>query len=108
MGQIETEDSSHIAKSSEHRCPHGNRRAVYSFDRTSEKLLCVQCAILYPSVFRRSLAISVIVGSLLILINQGDVLLRGSITSLVILKMCLTYMVPFCVSTISALSANRV
>lgn len=70
--------------------------------------MCVECAILYPPVFRRSLTISVIVGSLLTFINQGDILIRGSITALVVLKICLTYIVPFCVSTVSALAANRV
>ncbi len=108
MGQIETEGSSHSTERLQSRCPHTQRRTRYSIDRLSERLLCAQCAILYPPVFRRSLMLSVIVGSLLTFINQGDILLRGSITALVVLKICLTYIVPFCVSTVSALAANRV
>lgn len=102
------EGSSHSIGAAESRCPHVKRRASYSFDRASERHLCAQCAILYLPVFRRSLAMSVVVGSILTLINQGDVLLRGSITVLVVLKICLTYLVPFCVSTMSALAASRV
>ncbi len=90
------------------RCHHTKRHVWYTFDRASGRLLCTQCAIFYPPVFRRSLAISVVVGSMLTIINQGDVLLRGSITALVVVKICLTYMVPLCVATISALAANRV
>ncbi len=108
MGYIETESSLQLTERRQSRCRHTKRRPLYSFDRASERLLCAQCAMLYPPVFRRSLAISVIVGSLLTCINQGDILIRGSITTLVVVKICLTYMVPFCVSTVSALAANRV
>jgi hypothetical protein len=47
------------------------------------------------------------VGTVLFLINQADVVLRGLVTPLVIFKIALTYMVPFSVSTYSALAVNR-
>lgn len=108
MVHIETEGTSHSSKHSPNCCHHSERRALYRFGRESDTLLCVQCAIVYRPVLRRSLEISVIVGSLLTIINQGDVLMRGAITALVVLKICLTYMVPFCVATYSALAANHV
>ncbi len=47
------------------------------------------------------------VGTILMVINQGDVLLSGHLTVLVACKIVLTYTVPFSVSTYSALAANR-
>ena len=52
--------------------------------------------------------VSVVVGTILTIINQGDVLLAGAITPLVVAKILLTYAVPYSVSTFSALLANRV
>lgn len=45
---------------------------------------------------------SLIVGSLLNLINQGDALFGTR--SVDVFKLCLTYMVPYCVATYSATS----
>jgi hypothetical protein len=89
-------------------CRHTRRAQVYRFGPESGMRLCAQCAMFYRPVLRRSIAMAVVVGSLLTLINQGDVLLHGHATTFVVLKICLTYVVPFCVSTISALAANHV
>lgn len=51
---------------------------------------------------RRSLAVALIVGTILNLINQGDVLLGTA--KLNLLKLVLTYAVPYCVSTYGAVS----
>jgi hypothetical protein len=51
--------------------------------------------------------VALLVGTVLFLINQSDVVLRGELTTLVVAKIGLTYMVPFSVSTYSALAANR-
>lgn len=49
--------------------------------------------------YRRAVIVSVVVGTLLTLINQGDVLIAARID---VLKAVLTYLVPFCVSVYSA------
>lgn len=54
-------------------------------------------------VLRRSLGVSVIVGTILTAINQGDVILAGEQPT--IWKVVLTYIVPFCVATYGAYSA---
>jgi len=54
---------------------------------------------------KRALTISLIVGTLLIAINQGDFILAGQVPNL--WKAGLTYIVPFCVSLFSALSAQK-
>lgn len=54
-------------------------------------------------VLKRSLVISIIVGTILIAINQGDAILAGEMP--VIWKIVLTYIVPFCVATYGAYSA---
>ncbi len=48
----------------------------------------------------RALKISLIVGTLLTIINQGDMVLAGMMPPL--WKIILTYMVPFCVSSYSS------
>ena len=54
-------------------------------------------------VLKRSLAVSVVVGTILTAINQGDAILGGEIP--VLWKVVLTYMVPFAVATYGAYSA---
>ena len=50
--------------------------------------------------FTRALKISLIIGTLLTIINQGDMILAGILPPL--WKIILTYMVPFCVSSYSS------
>ncbi len=53
---------------------------------------------------RRAVIVAVVVGTILLAINQGDrILADGSVD---VAKMLLTYMVPFCVSMYSAISAT--
>lgn len=56
---------------------------------------------------RRSILIALCVGSTLILLNQGDVLLAGTITPRVLAKVLVTPCVPFCVSLYGAYAAYR-
>ena len=54
---------------------------------------------------RSAMIVALVVGSLLNLINQGDVLLQD--LPIDWLKLGLTYCVPFCVALYGAYSANR-
>ena len=56
-------------------------------------------------VVRRALKYAVIVGSILIAINHGDALLRGDVGPGRLLRMGLTVMVPYIVSTLSSVGA---
>jgi len=60
-----------------------------------------------PAVVRRALRYAVIVGAILIAINHGDAILRGDVTVGRLLRMLLTSMVPYCVSTASSVEARR-
>lgn len=53
-------------------------------------------------IHRRSLVVALIVGTILNLINQGDVLLHGGAFNWT--KLTLTFVVPYCVATYGALS----
>ncbi len=53
---------------------------------------------------RRSLIVAIIVGTLVNLINQGDVLFGYA--DLNLMKLILTYLVPYCVATYGAVSAR--
>jgi urea transporter len=61
----------------------------------------------YPPLLRRSLTIASIVGTVLMVINQGDVLLAGTWSPALLWKVPLTYAVPFIVATWGALGASR-
>ena len=89
-------------------CGHRLRARPYRFRRDIDDPLCVVCAMLYRPVLRRAVYLALVVGTILTIINQGDVLLAGEITPLVIAKIFLTYLVPYSVSTFSVLSANRI
>lgn len=58
-------------------------------------------------IVRRSLRVAAVVGSLLVAINYADRLLAGSVNGFDILKMTLTYCVPYCVSTYASVAAVR-
>ena len=58
---------------------------------------CLYAAVVYAAV----------VGPILIFINHGDELLAGQISKSMLLKMGLTMMVPYLVSTFSSVAAMR-
>jgi hypothetical protein len=70
-------------------------------------LRCWRHAVFYGPVFRRALQVAAVVGTILFAINQLNVVLSGGVTPFVVLKIALTYLVPFLVSTYSALEINR-
>ena len=57
---------------------------------------------LRPSVVKRALKYALIVGFILIAINHGDAIFSGQVTQGRLLKMLLTVMVPYVVSTLSS------
>ena len=60
---------------------------------------------LEPDVVRRSIRYAIIVGIVLIAINHGDTILSGKIGVSHILKMALTVLVPYAVSTAASVGA---
>ena len=60
-----------------------------------------------PHNLRRTVGIALVVGTILFVINQLDVVLRGDATALVWFKIGLTYVVPFCVSNYGILVATK-
>ena len=63
--------------------------------------------VLHPPHLRRTLIITLVVGTLLFCINQLDVILRGDATTVVWAKAAVTYLVPFGVSNAGVLVAAR-
>jgi len=51
--------------------------------------------------------VGLVVGTLLVLINQGDALLRGQITPASLARIALTYCVPYAVATYASVMAIR-
>lgn len=90
-------------------CECCGQRARFAFVAATEErhLRCARHAIVYAPVFRRALRVALTVGTLLFLINQADVVLGGQLTTGVAVKGVLTYLVPFSVSTYSALQINH-
>ena len=68
---------------------------------------CLRCALCYWPMLRRSTVTAVVVGTILVAINQGAVLVEGTLGSRLLWQIPLTYVVPFCVATWGALSNSR-
>ena len=58
-------------------------------------------------MLRRSAATALAVGTILVAINQGAVLVEGAFGPRLLWQIPLTYAVPFCVATWGALSNSR-
>jgi len=53
-------------------------------------------------VLRRNLLVALVVGSILSLVNQVDLVLRGELTLGLLVKVAFNYLVPFIVASIGA------
>jgi hypothetical protein len=69
---------------------------------------CLACAVRSRPLLRRSTLIALVVGSVLVVINQGDALVAGRWDTTLVWKVPLTYLVPFVVATWGALINSRV
>ena len=63
--------------------------------------------VLRRATLRRTIPITVFVGTMLSLINQADVVAAGAVTTTTWLRVGANYVVPFCVSSAGFLSACR-
>ena len=79
-------------------------RPAYSLDGQRR---CLRCAVRYRPLLRRSSLTALVVGTVLVAINQGTVLWQGVFPVDLFWKIPLTYSVPFCVATWGALSNSR-
>ena len=61
----------------------------------------------HPQVVRRALKYAVIVGAILTTINHGDALLAGDFSTSRLLRIGLTVLVPYVVSTLSSVEAMK-
>jgi hypothetical protein len=95
-------------QSSDPTCERCSRPASYHFGSRDESAnRCLRHAVVYAPVVKRALRVALVVGTVLFVINQADIVLRGDLSTGVALKIGLTYLVPFSVSTYSALQINR-
>lgn len=62
---------------------------------------------LEKSVALRALRIAIVVGIVLAALNHGDRILAGTLDGSTLLKITLTFLVPYCVSTYSSVLAVR-
>ncbi|HSH40166.1 MAG TPA: nitrate/nitrite transporter NrtS [Chthoniobacterales bacterium] len=60
-----------------------------------------------PSVVRRATMTAIVVGVILVAINHGPAIVNGQVTAGRIVQMCLTFAVPYLVSTTSSVAAAR-
>jgi hypothetical protein len=61
----------------------------------------------HPATLRRTVSISIAVGTVFFFMNQLPAILAGQVTVVVALKTALTYLVPFCTSNYGILAASR-
>ena len=60
-----------------------------------------------PKVVKRAIKYALIVGAVLVSINHGEAILQGDVPVSRLLRIALTVVVPYVVSTASAVSAIR-
>jgi hypothetical protein len=58
------------------------------------------------SIVKRACISALVVGTVLILINHGDAILRGDMDTLRLIRIVLTVVVPYLVSTVSSVSTT--
>jgi hypothetical protein len=58
-------------------------------------------------MLRRSALTAAVVGTILVVVNQGAILLSGTVPASLLWQVPLTYAVPLCVATWGALGASR-
>lgn len=68
---------------------------------------CLRCALRFRPMLKRSLAVCLVVGTLLTAINQGNFILSGEFQPAMAWKIPMTYAVPFIVATIGGLLNAR-
>ncbi len=79
-------------------------RPAYMIDGTSR---CLRCTLLHKPLLRRSSLTALVVGTILVAINQGALLAGGQFPPELAWKLPMTYSVPFCVATWGALTNSR-
>ena len=72
------------------------------------RALCLHCMLMQRTLIRRSILTALVVGTILTGINQGTVLFSDHVPAALAWKVPLTYCVPFCVATFSALLNTRI
>lgn len=80
----------------------GAARIVLPVDLRATLATCRQ-----PSNLRRTVTIALVVGCILSIINQADVIVHGDATGATVLKICLNFVVPFIVSNLGVLAGDR-
>lgn len=84
-------------------CDRCLRTARFRFVRGGGALRCWRHAFAFGQLVRTAFFTALVVGSVLTLINQGDLLLRGEFRGAMAWKIPLTYCVPYSVVTFSGL-----
>ena len=68
---------------------------------------CLRCALRHGPMLKRSGIAALCVGTILTVLNQGDLILAGNWSNAMYWKIPLTYCVPFMVATYGALTTSR-
>lgn len=78
-----------------------------SASATGSTIKCLFCSLLHGPMLKRSGIAALVVGTVLTLLNQGDLILSGQWNSAFYWKIPLTYCVPFVVASYGALMNSR-
>jgi hypothetical protein len=73
---------------------------IWSTWRQARSVVC------HPPHLRKTISVALIVGTILLAINQLDVILQHAATTATYVKCAITYLVPFCVANYGVLMAT--
>ena len=88
-------------------CPVAVGHGFIFRGKSGQAYKCFRHALGHRPMLRRSFIVCLFVGTILTLLNQGDVLLQGEWRNAFYWKIPLTYATPFAVATVGALLNNR-
>ena len=89
------------------RRPLGRRMNFVVKSSVGDVLTCLRCALGHIPMLRRSAAIALVVGFVQVAVNQGDLIVASDASSVLMWKIPLTYLIPFAVATLGALTNAR-
>ena len=87
--------------------PPGRAAATSAGADAEGVIKCLTCSLIHKPMLKRSATASLVVGTILTALNQGDLLLSAQWNDSFYWKIPLTYCVPFLVATYGALTNSR-
>lgn len=106
-GRLATTEVRGVAEGNQCAIGHGSPARFRFVRQGQQEPKCLRHAITHRPLVRTAAITALVVGTILTAINQGNVLVHGTLPAALAWKIPLTYCVPYCVATWSALRISK-